>query len=133
MKFIHRSRLLKLALLADATVTVALAAAQLLLATALSERLKLPHALLLESGFVMLGYAALILWFLRSEQMPLAGVAGVVIGNVGWALACLGLLVAGTPPTNAPGAGFLMVHAAGALGFAGLEFKGMRASPFAVN
>jgi hypothetical protein len=129
MKFVHPSRLLKTALLADALVSAAVSAAHLLLTAALSEVLQLPRSLLLETGLVMLVYAALLLWLLRSARLGAALIGLVVAGNMVWALGCLGLLVSGLPPTNALGAGFLWIQAATTLLLAGFQFSGLRASP----
>lgn len=132
MKTIHPSRLLTAALLLDAGISGATGALQLGLSAALSGLLQLPPALLMESGLVMVVYAALLMLLVRASTVASALVGAVVAANVGWTLVCVGMAVTGTPPTNALGTGFLLLQAAMTLAFAGLQFRGLQLSPAAL-
>lgn len=126
MNTIQSSRLLKFAFAADAVVSGAVAVLQLALTDALAALLELPHVLLLESGIVLVGYAALLAVLARRDSLPRALVLFLVIGNVGWALGC-GLTIALTNP-GALGVGFALVQAVTVLVFAGLQLAGLKAS-----
>ena len=131
MKTIHPSRLLKAALLLDAGISGATGAVQMGLNAELSGLLRLPPALLLESGAVMVVWAALLMMLVRATEVASALIGAVVAGNVGWTLVCVGMAVSGTPTTNALGTGFLLLQAAITLTFACLQLRGLRLSPAA--
>lgn len=135
MKSVQPAPLLKFAFLADAAVSGAVAALQLLLPRALADWLLLPNALLLGTGAFLAAYAALLLVFARSKSVWRALVHIVIAGNVGWAVACLGLLTASAVKPSALGVAFLLVQIVAVLAFAGLELAGLKRSeataPFA--
>lgn len=128
MNTIFPSRLLKLALIADALVSGAVAALQLVAAGWLSERLNLPKALLIETGVFLVGYTILLVLLARSTTVWSLIIGVVVIGNVGWAVGCIGLLAGGIVSPNALGVAFVIVHALAVLVFAAMEYSGLRAS-----
>lgn len=128
MRTIQPAPLLKFALFSDALVTAALAAIQLLLLDFLTELLALPRALLLGSGLFMVAYAGFLALLLRGGAVWQALVMFVVVGNIGWAVGCVAILVGGAVAPNELGAAFLALHAGGVLVFAGMEYLGLRAS-----
>jgi hypothetical protein len=123
--------LLRAGLLVDAAGSGAMALLQLALTTWLAEHLRLPHALLLGTGVFMLGYAALTAWMGRAPRLPLALVRLVIVGNVGWALAAVALVLGGALAPAPLGLAFMGVHAASVLGFAALQQLGLARSPAA--
>ncbi len=129
MKTLQPSRLLKAALLLDAGISGATGALQMGPTAEVSGLLQLPPALLMESGMVMVAYAALLMLLVRASKLASALVGSVVAGNVAWTLVCAGMAVTGTPTTNALGTGFLLLQAAMTLTFAGLQFRGLQLSP----
>ena len=131
MKTVRPSRLLKAALLLDAGISGATGALQMALTAEVSGLLQLPPTLLMESGVVMVVYAALLMLLVRASKVASALVGAVAAGNVVWTLLCIGMAVTGTPPTNALGTGFLLLQAAMTLTFAGLQFRGLQLSPAA--
>jgi hypothetical protein len=133
MTSIHPSRLLTFALRADAALSGSVATLQLLLTGWLADRLQLPHALLVQTGVFLVAYANLLLWLASRSQLAAAWIGMIIVGNLAWALACLGLWVSGAVSPSALGAGFLLVHAAAVLAFAGLEFRGLRRSARAAS
>ena len=111
MNTIFPSRLLKLALTADATVSGAVAILQLVAAGWLSELLNLPKSLLIETGVFLAGYAILLVLLARSTTLWSLIIGVVVIGNIGWAIACAGLLAGGIVSPNVLGVTFVSIQA----------------------
>ncbi len=127
MNTIYPSRLLKLALIADALVSGCVAALQLAASGWLSELLMLPRVLLFETGVFLVGYAILLLVLTCIDKLWTVIIGAVVVGNVGWAVGCIGLL-AGVLSPNALGVAFMLVQIVSVLIFATLEYFGLRAS-----
>ena len=117
---------LKAALLADAVVSGAVAAQQLAFTGPLAELTLLPAALLSGTGLFMVGYTALLLLLWRAPRVLPWLIKFIVAGNIGWALACLGLLAGQVVPFNGWGEALLLVQAAGVLMLAGWEALGLR-------
>jgi hypothetical protein len=128
MRNIHPSPLLKGALTADALVSGAVAALQLLGGQSLASWLALPQPLLTAAGAFLVAYAFALLVMARSTSIGSLLIWVVVLGNVGWASACIALLAIGSLATGSLGTAFVLVQAAAVLVFAVLEYKGMRSS-----
>lgn len=128
MKTVQPSRLLKLALYADAAGTAALGALQLAAPSQLGEQLSLPLALLTESGIFMAGYAALLVYLANARRVWAALVRCIAIGNVGWAAACLALAWGAFVAPSGAGSAYLAFQAAAVLVFAGFQLAGLRNS-----
>jgi hypothetical protein len=126
MNLVRPAPLLKTALLADAGVSAAAALLQLAAAAPLAGLLKLPQPLLFESGLFLVAYVALLLVMARSARLAVPLVMLVVVGNVGWALACLALATLAAPA--ALGVAYLVLQALAVLAFAALEYRGLAAS-----
>ncbi|MBT9502975.1 MAG: hypothetical protein IV092_17145 [Burkholderiaceae bacterium] len=126
MSTLPMSPTLKVALLADAIVSGAVAAQQLAFTTPLAELTLLPAALLSGTGLFMVGYTALLLALWRAPRVLPWLIRCIVAGNVGWALACLALLAGQVVTFNAWGEALLLVQAAGVLVLAGWEGLGLR-------
>lgn len=117
---------LKAALLADAVVSGAVAVQQLAFTAPLAELTGLPAALLSGTGLFMVGYTALLLALWRAPRVLPWLIQLIVVGNVGWALACLALLAGQVVPFNAWGEALLLVQALGVLVLGGWEGLGLR-------
>lgn len=128
MSTIYPSRLLKRSLLADAAVSGGVGALQLAAADWLSRLLALPQPLLLDTGAFLVAYAVALLILANSRRVWPAIVMIIVLGNVGWAIACAGVLATHALPPSILGAVFLLVQAAAVLTFAALEYAGLKAS-----
>ena len=128
MNTIFPSRFLKFALVTDAAVSGAVAALQLVAARWLSELLNLPQALLVETGVFLVGYTILLIFLARSTTAWSVIIGIVVIGNIGWAIACIGLLTSGIVSPNGFGVAFVIVQAIAVLVFAAMEYSGLKAS-----
>jgi hypothetical protein len=125
MQTIQPNRFLRGALLADAAVSGAVAALQLALTGALAELLQLPHLLLIGTGAFLAAYVALLIALALSTRVWAPLIWLVVVGNVAWALGCVGLLVNAQVTPSALGNAFVVVQVAAVLVFAALEYKGM--------
>lgn len=128
MKSIHPSPLLKFALVIDAVVTGAVAALQLLLPQFLADLLVLPRTLLLGTGAFLVAYTALLVILANSKSIWGAIIELVIVGNVGWAIGCVALLIAGVIAPSGLGIAFVAVQAVAVVVFAGLEFAGLKTS-----
>lgn len=128
MKTVCPSRLLKLALIADAVVSGAVAVLQLAAPGWLSELLHLPRVLLVETGGFLVAYTILLVVLARSARVWFSLIAIVVIGNVGWAASCVALLASGVLSPSALGKAFVVVQAVAVLLFAALQAKGLSSS-----
>ena len=128
MKTVSPSRLLKLALTADAVVSGLVGMLQLAALDWLSQLLSLPRSLLLETGVFLIGYAVLLVVLARSARVWQALIGMVVVGNVGWAIGCVVLVASGVLSPGAMGLAFVAVQAITVLVFAAQEFNGLIAS-----
>jgi MFS family permease len=98
MNTIYPARLLKLALTADALVSGAVAVLQLIAAGWLSDLFGLPKPLLTETGVFLVGYTILLIVLARSTTLWFSVIGVVVLGNIGWAVGCVVLMVSGVLP-----------------------------------
>ena len=125
---IHPSPLLKNVLYADAAVSGAVALLQLAASDLLAGLLALPVALLFETGVFLVAYVVMLVAMARSRHLATGLVLLVVLGNVGWALACAALTMLLPAVPTGLGIAFLLLQAAAVLVFAALEWAGLRAS-----
>lgn len=123
------SSLLRRALLIDAIATAMVGIGMVAFSQQLAGLLHLPSALLLGAGVFMLGYAAVIGLIGRRATLPRWAVLLAIVGNFAWALACVALAFGGLLAPNTLGVAFLLVQAAIVVGFAELQFFGMKRSP----
>lgn len=128
MSIVKPSPLLRFALYLDAGVSGLIAVAQVLPTDWLARQTHLPSSLLLESGVFMLVYAGTLLWLARRPDLRAGWIQLIVLGNLGWALACAALWFSGLVPTAPLGAAYLLMQALGVVVFAGLQYQGLRVS-----
>ena len=123
---IPSSPLLRAALLGDAAASAGMG---LLLTTAaqpLASLLALPEPLLRGAGLVLLPCAGLAAWLGAQPRLPRWMVRGVVGINLLWALDSLLFLLLGLAAPNRLGTTFVLLQAAAVLGFALLQWAGLR-------
>lgn len=127
-RFVMPSGALRAALRADAGVSAAAAALQLLAGTALNTATGLPSPLLLGSGVFMVGYVALLLVLASRARLwrPLVGL--VIVGNGLWALGCVALAFGGPAAINSLGQAYLLLQALGVALLAAWQAFGLRRS-----
>jgi hypothetical protein len=80
----------------------------------------------LSSGLVLALYAVAVAWTARLATLPLPLIATFAIGNVGWAVACAGLLASGAVQPSPLGVAWIAAQAATVLVLAGLQGQGLR-------
>jgi len=120
------SPLLRIALVADAAASGALALLQLAAAGPLAAALALPQPLLAATGAFLLGWTALLARLATRPAPAPAWVGAVVAGNVLWSAGCIALPAAGLLQPNGLGMAYLMLQAVAVLVFAALQFVGSR-------
>jgi hypothetical protein len=124
---------LRLALRSDAAVSTAAGLLQTAAGGALTSMLGLPSPLLWWSGLFMLVHAASLVWLARGRTRPPALVAVVVVGNMGWAAACLFVWALGIVSPTVLGVDYLAVQALAVFALAAWQFIGWRASSSALR
>jgi hypothetical protein len=110
----------------DASTGVLLGALHLLLTEPLAQWLGLPGGLLLVSGALLLGYAALAIAIARSDPMPRGWLWVLIVGNFAWALASLALLLGSPLAPTLLGQAYLLVHVVSVALLAELQWFGVR-------
>lgn len=131
MNAVKVSPLLHLALLIDAVATAACAIGILLFPTELAQLFGLPAVLLTGAGVFMLGYAAVVVWMSRQETLRRWAVWTIIVGNALWAIDCAALAFVGVFDPSTLGIAFLLAQAALVIGFAELQYVGMKRSALA--
>ncbi|MRV76198.1 hypothetical protein GJ700_31265 [Duganella sp. FT92W] len=128
MNSIQTSRFLKNAFIADAVASGAIGALHLARPQAVTGLLNLPEALLQGTGLFMVVYVLMLAGLAASRTLwrPLA--LFVVVGNVLWALASIDILVLGMVAPSALGEAYVVVQAIATLGFAWLQYIGVKKS-----
>jgi hypothetical protein len=130
MSLVDHPRFLRTVLFVDAATCVATGALMYFGATVLSDVTRLPEALLANAGLSLLPIAAFIGVFAASHRLITTAV-WIIIGNVGWVLGSLLLLVDGGLAPNALGAAFVVVQAIAVALLAELEMIGLKRMPVA--
>jgi hypothetical protein len=125
---IRSSQLLRRALVADAVFSGV--AAVLLTADAgtLAPLLKLPEALLRETGLFLVAYTALVGWLGTRAAAPKPLVLLVIAGNAAWTFGSVALILSGMVSPNLLGEAFVAAQAMATGGFAELQYVGLRRS-----
>ena len=125
MTFVQHPNFLRVVLFVDAATCVATGALLAAGAGWLAAWTQLPAELLRYAGISLFPIAAFILLVASRARPPAAGVWLVIIGNVGWVLASLGLLAMEGIAPNGLGYGFVIAQAAAVALLAELEFMGL--------
>lgn len=128
MPSILPSPLLRLALRIDAVGSAAVGAVQLAFTSALAQATLIPPVVLWGSGLFMLVYAATLAWLARAPQLWRGLVQFIAVGNVGWTVGSLVLASGVGLAPSGLGAAYITAQALAVLGFAVLQFAGLRRS-----
>lgn len=129
MKTIAPSRSLKHALLADAIVSGGVAVRQLAAAPILGPWLRLPPLTLTGTGAFLAAYTTLLIVLATRRRLWPWLITLVVLGNMLWAVRCVGLLLTGILSPNALGGSYVLLQAVALLVFASREYRGLQRSP----
>ncbi|MET3182355.1 UNVERIFIED_ORG: hypothetical protein ABIC43_005531 [Variovorax guangxiensis] len=113
---------------ADAASCAATGALQVAFTDALARLTGLPAPLLMGTGVFLLAYAAMAAFMASRPTPPRTLIGLVVVGNFGWAVACISLLVSGIFPVTAVGVAWVLAQAVCVIVLAELQWTGLRRS-----
>lgn len=126
MSMFASPRFLPRVMWADAASCAASGALQLVAGQPLSDVTGLPLALLQWTGWFLLGYALLAAWMAARSPVPRRLIGLVVVGNLGWGVACVALLSLGGLGLSAWGVAWVLAQALVVVVFAELQWTGLR-------
>ena len=118
---------LRRALLVDATASGTMGLVLLLGAGPLESLLGLPTSLLRPVGLFLIPFAGFLVWLARHADDLHGLIRAVVLGNVLWVVASVGLLVGGWVTPTAFGTMFVLAQAAAVAVFAAVEHRALAA------
>ena len=131
MSLLDRPEFLRTVLLVDAVTCVATGALMTVGAGFVSGLTQIPTGLLMSAGLSLFPIAAFIAFVATRRSLLRAGVWLVIIGNVGWVLGSVLLLVSGSITPNGTGYAFVIAQAVAVAILAELETFGLRRAPTA--
>ena len=119
-------RFLPLVMWADAASCAATGGLQAAFTAALARLTGLPEEVLGGTGIFLLGYAFAAALMASRRKPPRALIGLVVLGNFGWALACIALLANRVFPVTEIGVAWVLAQAACVFVLAELQWTGLR-------
>jgi hypothetical protein len=122
------SRLLRLALAADAAATAGTALLMVVASATLATWLGVPEPLLRYAGLVLLPYAAIVGYLAARTYVARMAVWGVIAANLAWAVDSALLVASGWIDLTMLGYGFVIFQALVIAAFAELQYLGLRQS-----
>ena len=122
----NHDKFLRNVLLIDAATCIATGVLMTLATGLLANLTQLPPELLRTAGLSLFPIAAFIAFVATRAELSRAGVWLVILGNVGWVGASLGVLLGGTISPNILGYAFVLAQALAVAVLAELEFTGVR-------
>src|SRR5262245_32171130 len=128
MTFADRPNFLRNILLVDAATCVVSGLLMTIAAKPVANLTGLPAALLGSAGLSLFPIAAFIAFVATRQPAWPAGVWLVILGNIGWVVGCLGLLLGAFANPTTPGMAFVSAQAIAVAVLAELEFTGLRRS-----
>ena len=126
MSVLSSPNFLRNVLWADAASCLGSGLLQLLFTGSMARLLGLPPALLLWSGLFLLVYAGAVAFIATRDPLPRPVVWVLVAGNLGWAVACVLLVLGGGLAPTTPGTAWILVQALTVAVLAELQFFGLR-------
>lgn len=128
MSVLSSPNFLRNVLWADAASCLGSGALQLLLTGTMVSMLGLPGPLLTATGIFLLVYGAAVAFLATRNPVPRPIVWLLVVGNLGWAVGCVALMVSGMLPLTAVGKGYVLVQALTVAVLAELQWMGLTRS-----
>jgi len=113
---------------ADAVSCAATGALQVAFTGALARMTGLPMPLLMGTGVFLLAYAAAAAFMASRRTPPRTLISLVAVGNIGWAMACIALLVSGMFALSVLGLAWVLAQVVCVVGLAELQWIGLRRS-----
>jgi len=117
---------LRRTLLLDAAVSGTTGVVMALGADVLEPWLAMPGALFRAAGVSLLPFAALLVVLATRPTVPKSAVAAVIVANALWVVASIALLASGQVAPTILGYAFVVVQAVAVIGFAELQWIGLR-------
>lgn len=133
MSVLASPRFLPNVMWADAVSCAATGALQVAFTGVLARLTGLPAPLLMGTGVFLLAYAAAAAFMASRSTPPRTLIGLVVVGNFGWAVACVALLVSGMFPVTAVGVAWVLAQAVCVIVLAELQWTGLRRSRGGAN
>ncbi|MES2401026.1 MAG: hypothetical protein V4573_13635 [Pseudomonadota bacterium] len=112
----------------DALSCIACGLLQVMLTSQMAGLLGLPAPLLAYTGEFLLAYAAGVFFLSTRQPMPRMFVGALAAGNLGWAVACVVLLISGDVQPTVWGMGYLALQALTVAILAELQYFCLRAT-----
>ena len=110
----------------DALSCIACGVLQVTFPAAMARFLNLPEGLVAYTGEFLLVYAAVVGFVSTRNPLPRSVVWALVAGNIGWALACVLLLVSASVSPSVLGVAYVVVQALTVAVLAELQYFGLR-------
>jgi len=126
MSLVDRPEFLRTVLLVDAVTCVATGALMTVGADFVSSLTQIPKGLLMAAGLSLFPIAAVIAFVATRRPLLRTGVWLVIIGNVGWVLGSVLVMVTGSITPNTHGYAFIITQAVAVAILAELELTGLR-------
>ena len=120
------STFLRRTLWLDAAVSGATGVVMWLCADLLQAWLALPSTLFLVAGLSLLPFGGVLIALATRPQVPRRAIVAVIVSNALWVVASVALLVSGRVAPTMLGYAFVIVQAAAVVGFAELQWMGLR-------
>jgi hypothetical protein len=117
---------LRFVLWADAISCLACGVLQLTLGDPLNQLFSLPAGLLVDTGVFLLVYGAAVAALAMPARVPGAIVWVLIVGNIGWGVAAVGILVTGDVHPTLLGKAYVVVQALTVLILADLQYFAVR-------
>ena len=118
---------------ADAASCAATGALQVAFTDALARLTGLPAPLLMGTGVFLLAYAVAAAFMATRRTPPRTLIGLVVVGNFGWAVACVALLMSGMFAVTALGMAWVLAQALCVVVLAELQWTGLRRTRGSAN
>jgi hypothetical protein len=126
MSVLSSPNFLRNVLWADAASCLGSGLLQVLLTGVMASMLGLPAALLSSTGLFLLVYAAAVGFIATRRPLPRAVIWLLVVGNLGWALACVEVLISNWATVTVLGTAYVLVQALTVAVLAELQWFGLR-------
>ena len=126
MTVVDTSTFLRRTLWLDAAVSGTTGVVMWLGADVLELWLAIPGAVFRVAGVSLLPFAALLVALATRTTVPKGAIAAVIVANALWVVASIALLLSGQVAPTLLGYAFVIVQAVAVLGFAELQWVGLR-------
>jgi hypothetical protein len=128
MSVLLSPQFLRSVLLLDAASVLASGVPQVAVTAWLASLTGLPSSLLMATGVFLLCYGAFASWVGTRRPIPAAAVWLIIMGNLAWGVACVGLIGVGPFGLTGWGVIYLLLHGVAVTSFAALQVLGVRQS-----